>query len=239
MYDTPTIDALTRARLRWCAMAEELGAGTADGIEENALELGCELDSPGYYRECIGQGEAELGARSSGARDETARLEPRCCSCGGPADGESYSSEHRSWAWWCRRCLVMQTTRGIAERAARLPEAYGAARIVRGSSTLHAVRYGTSSPLCSSRQRPFVTFVRPGLDAVTCHRCLAVLKARADTRRFVAERVPSGQFWAVRDRAGSELRYNGRATSLLSWDGMTEQTARDIADRYEAGFRPL
>lgn len=56
--------------------------------------------------------------------------------------------------------------------------------------------------------------------------------------RFIAVPVPSGRYWTVRDTVGRELRCNGRPTSVLSWDGMSEETARRIAARYNDGFRP-
>lgn len=50
-----TTNPAETAREKWERIAKSLPAGEADGIEENAEDLGLEVDSPEFFAECIGQ----------------------------------------------------------------------------------------------------------------------------------------------------------------------------------------
>lgn len=46
------------SKAKWERIAASLPAGAADGIEQNAEELGLASDSDEFYAECIGQATA-------------------------------------------------------------------------------------------------------------------------------------------------------------------------------------
>jgi hypothetical protein len=77
------------------------------------------------------------------------------------------------------------------------------------------------------------------LQAVRSALTLGGMTSPTDTTRFTVEPVPSGRFWMVRDTEGSALRFNGRPTSVIGWEGLDEPTARRIAARYNDGWRPV